>query len=179
MKKYDIIYADPPWQYKDKAMSGKRGVHFKYPVMNISDICKLDVQNICSDNCILFLWSTPPLIKDAFKVIDAWGFEYKTKGFCWVKYNRNIFSVFMGMGNYSRSNTEDCLLGVKGKPKRLNADVRQLIQHPIMKHSMKPPETRDRIVRLMGDIPRIELFSRQKTPGWDVWGNEVKSDITL
>jgi len=83
------------------------------------------------------------------------------------------------MGNWTRSNTEDCLLAIRGKPIRISASVHQIIQSPIGRHSEKPMETKDRIVQLMGDLPRIELFARQKVEGWDCWGNEVESDIEL
>ena len=172
-KKYSIIYADPGWQYKDKANAGKRGAEHKYKCMSVQDICDLPVKDITAENAILFLWVTKPFIFEAEKVIKAWGFEYKTNGFTWIKKNKIADSFFWGMGNWTRSNPEDCLLAVKGKPKRLSAKVHSVVYSPIRAHSQKPDEVRDKIVQLVGDLPRIELFSRQRAPGWDRWGNEV------
>lgn len=112
-------------------------------------------------------------------MIKAWGFEYKTCAFTWIKRNKNINSWFWGMGRYTRANSEICLLATKGNPKRINAGVHSVIDTPIEKHSKKPDEARKRIVELMGDLPRVELFARQKVDGWDSWGNEVESDIAL
>lgn len=147
--------------------------------MNIDDICNLPVKNIASENCVLFLWVTFPTLLDSFKVIEAWGFNYKTVAFVWVKHNKKTPTLFWGMGFWTRANAEICLLATKGKPKRISAKVHQVIISPIEEHSKKPNEIRKRIVDLIGDLPRIELFARQKTDGWDVWGNEVDSDIKL
>lgn len=147
--------------------------------MTIDDICNLPVKNIASENCVLFLWVTFPTLLDSFKVIEAWGFNYKTVAFVWVKHNKKTPTLFWGMGFWTRANAEICLLATKGKPKRISAKVHQVIISPIEEHSKKPNEIRKRIVDLIGDLPRIELFARQKTDGWDVWGNEVDSDIKL
>ena len=172
-KKYQVIYADPPWSYRDKCNAGARGAAFKYDTMTIDDIKALPVQDIADTDCVLFLWATMPLLPEAIDTMKAWGFQYKTVGFTWIKMNKVTPSLFWGMGNWSRSNAELCLLGVKGKPKRIDKGVHSVIQSPIERHSKKPDEARDRIVRLMGDVSRIELFARQQTEGWDVWGNEV------
>lgn len=172
-KKYDIILADPPWTYNDKANAGKRGVIHKYDIMNLMDILKLPVNNIASDNCALFLWCTFPMLQEGLTTIKAWGFNYKTAGFVWIKQNKKKPTPFMGMGNWSRANAEVCLIATKGKPKRISASVRQILESPILTHSEKPPETRDRIVNLLGDLPRIELFARQAAFGWDRWGNQA------
>ena len=172
-KKYNIIHADPPWSYKDKALSGNRGACCKYPVMSIEDICNLPVKDIAGDDCVLFLWVTMPKLNECFKVIEAWGFEYKTSAFTWVKKNKKSGSLFMGMGRWTRANAEICLLATKGKPKRNSASVHSVILSSIEEHSKKPNETRDRIVQLCGDVSRIELFARQYADGWDCWGNEV------
>lgn len=171
-KKYNIIYADPPWTYNDKALAGNRGACCKYPVMSINDIANLPVKDIADDNCILFMWATFPMIKDCFKVIEAWEFGYKTVAFTWVK-KTGLGTWFMGMGNWTRANAEVCLLATKGKPERINAGVRQIVESIPEKHSKKPIEVRDKIVQLCGDLPRIELFAREKVIGWDAWGNEV------
>ena len=123
------------------------------------------------------MWATFPMLREALDVIEAWGFSYKTVAFNWVKQNRNGTGIFMGLGNWTRSNSEICLLATKGHPKRQAADIHQFIISPIEAHSKKPDETRDKIVALMGDLPRVELFARQTSPGWDVWGNEVEPTI--
>ena len=107
-----------------------------------------------------------------------WGFKYKTLAFCWSKHTKNGKKV-SNLGRWTMGNVELCLLGVRGKPKRKIKNIKQLVEAERTKHSKKPEEVRNRIVKLMGDIPRIELFARQKTEGWDVWGNEVESDIEL
>ncbi len=172
-KKYNIIYADPPWSYNDKCNAGNRGAEYKYPCMEVEDIKKLPVNEISEDDCILFVWATFPMLQDGLDTIKAWGFTYKTLGFNWVKRNKKNPSWFWGMGNWTRSNPEVCLIGIKGKPKRISARIHSVIDTPIEGHSKKPNETRKRIVDLCGDIPRIELFARQSVDGWDCWGNEV------
>lgn len=170
-KKYDIIYADPPWRYNNRRCNGACENH--YETMKIKDICDLPVKNLCSDNCVMFLWTTYPMLQEAFKLIESWGFKYKTIGFQWIKQNKSGNGYFFGLGRWTRGNSECCLIATKGKPKRINNSVSQLIVSPIQSHSKKPDETREKIVELMGDLSRIELFARQSTKGWDVWGNEV------
>jgi N6-adenosine-specific RNA methylase IME4 len=171
-KKYQIIYADPPWSYKDKALAGNRGAGCKYPTQSADWINSLPVNQIADKDCLLFLWVTMPKLNECFELIEKWGFEYKTCAFTWVKRNKISPSWFMGMGRWTRANAELCLLATKGNPKRINAGVHSVIDTPIERHSKKPDITRDRIVELVGDLPRIELFSRQLTKGWDVWGND-------
>jgi N6-adenosine-specific RNA methylase IME4 len=172
-KKYNIIYADPAWSYKDKATAGKRGAAFKYPTQTQEWICDLPVNEITDKDCFLFLWVTMPKLNEVMKVIESWGFSYKTCAFTWVKRNKVSPSWFMGMGRWTRANPELCLLATKGKPKRISASVLSVVDEPIERHSKKPDVVKDKIIELCGDLPRIELFARQKTPGWDVWGNEV------
>jgi len=176
-KKYQIIYADPPWSYNDKGCNGACEKHYK--TMKIEDIVNLPVERMSDDNCVLFLWATYPMIKEALRVIDGWGFKYKSIAFQWLKLNKKALTPFYGLGRWTRGNTEPCLIATKGKPTRIAKDVFQLIQEPIRGHSQKPSKVRDEIIRLMGDLPRIELFAREKTEGWDVWGNEVESNIVL
>lgn len=171
--KYNIIYADPPWAYADKALAGNRGACCKYPVMDTDKIGELPVKQIAADDCVLFMWVTMPKLNECFELIKAWGFEYKTCGFVWVKKNKKSDSLFWGMGRWTRANAEICLIATKGKPKRIAANVHSVIMSPIQEHSKKPHETRERIVQLCGDVPRIELFARQYAEGWDCWGNEV------
>lgn len=134
----------------------------------------LPVKDLAADNCVLFLWATYPMLKEALKVIEAWGFKYKSIGFQWVKQNRSGNGYFFGLGRWTRGNTEPCLIAVKGKPQRASNSVSQLIFAPLRAHSQKPDITRDKIRELMGgDQSYIELFARNTAPGWDVWGNEV------
>lgn len=175
--KYQIIYADPAWKYDDKAKAGNRGAESKYDVMELDEICKLPVSDIADEDCVLFLWGTWPQLPSTLRVIHEWGFEYKTVGFVWEKLNNNVNTTFMGMGNWTRANTEFCLIGTKGKPKRIRADISQLIRYPILTHSKKPDIVRMRIVDLCGDLPRIELFARTKVSGWDTWGNDEKLQL--
>tara|TARA_R100000789_G_scaffold82190_1_gene77508 strand:- start:50 stop:583 length:534 start_codon:yes stop_codon:yes gene_type:complete len=172
-KKYNIIYADPPWSYRDKASAGKRGASHKYPTVSEKWLMELFVNDMADEDCTLFLWVTMPKLNIVFEIIKSWGFEYKTCAFTWVKKNKISDSWFMGMGNWTRSNAELCLLATKGKPKRISASVKSVIDSPIERHSKKPNCTRDKIVELCGDLPRIELFAREKVTGWDAWGNEI------
>lgn len=172
--KYQIIYADPPWSYKTWSGKGKkRSAENHYPCMSKKDIQDLPISKLADADCVLFLWVTFPCLEEGLELIKAWGFKYKTCGFCWIKQNKKSDSLFTGMGYWTRSNAEICLIATKGKPKRLNKSVHQVISSKIREHSQKPDETRERIVQLIGDLPRIELFARQYADGWDCWGNEV------
>ena len=174
MKQYQIILADPPWQFATYSAKGQdRSPERHYATMGLKAICALPVSALAAPDCALFLWATFPMLRDAFSVLDAWGFVYKTVAFCWVKQNRKAPTLFTGLGYWTRSNAEICLLATKGRPKRLSASVHQVILSPVERHSKKPDEVRARIVSLMGDLPRVELFARQAAPGWDAWGNEV------
>ena len=173
-RKYNIIYADPPWQYRDKANAGERGAVHKYQVQDLNWIKSLPVKEIAADTCVLFLWITMPQLEQCpWTVMNNWGFTYKTAAFTWVKRNKVADSWFWGMGNWTRSNPELCLMGVKGKPKRASASVHSVCDARVRKHSQKPDEVRENIVKLCGDLPRIELFARESVNGWDAWGNEV------
>jgi len=171
-KKYKIIYADPAWEYDDKALAGNRGAGCKYDLMNIEDIKAMKVNDLADDDSTLFLWVTYPKLQEGLDVIKAWGFKYKTVAFTWIKSNSNG-TFFMGMGRWTRANAEVCLLATKGKPKRLDAGISQIIKTVYNgNHSQKPDVVRQKIIQLVGDIPRIELFARTKIYGWDVWGND-------
>ncbi len=150
-----------------------------YPSMQLGDICNLSVKEITNKDCILFLWATMPCLEQAFQVIKSWGFIYKTVAFTWVKQNKKGWGYYSGLGNWTLANPELCLLAThKTFPKRKRA-IKQLVLSPLREHSRKPDEVRDRIVELVGDLLRIELFAHQKVEGWDCWGNEVESDIEL
>lgn len=180
MKKYQIIYMDPPWAYRDLNMINS-SVTDHYSVMSNDEIAKLPINELADENCALFLWVTMPKLNEVFDIVNRWGgFTYKTCAFSWVKMNKkSTDTYFMGQGRWTRANVELCLLFTKGHPKKISCAVRQLIASPIREHSRKPDETRERIIQLLGNLPRVELFARQKTEGWDVWGNEVESDLNL
>ena len=172
--KFNIIYADPPWQYKVYSKKGiGRSAENHYHTMNIKDIQSLPVKDIAADDCILFLWVTFPCLIEGLSVMESWGFTYKTCGFNWVKKNKKSDSWFMGLGFWTRSNSEVCLIGTRGRPKRFSKSVKQICDARIMEHSKKPDEIRKRIVELCGDLPRIELFAREKSEGWVCLGDEI------
>lgn len=175
-KKYNIVYADPPWRYYvwSRKTGLGRSAERHYPTMSKEDIESLPIPNITEERAVLFLWVTYPCLEQGLQLIKKWGFTYKTCGFSWVKLNKKSETPFIGMGYYTRANNEICLLATKGKPlKRINRAVQQVALLPIEEHSKKPSQIRERIVRLFGDLPRIELFARQHADGWDCWGNEV------
>lgn len=173
-KKYKIIYADPPWQYRVYSKKGKgRSAENHYHTMNIDDIRSLPVGEIADDDCVLFLLITFPCLKEGISVMESWGFTYKTCGFNWVKRNKKKDTYFMGLGFWTRSNSEVCLIGTKGHPKRVSKAVPQVCDARVMEHSRKPSEVRERIVELCGDVPRIELFAREAVKGWDCFGDEI------
>lgn len=179
-KKYSVIYADPPWQFKAYSAKGMgRSAEKHYPTMDIEAIKDLPVSELADKDCALFLWVTFPCLREGLAVLESWGFTYKTAAFVWVKQNKKADSLFWGLGYWTRANAEVCLLATRGNPSRVSAGVHQVILSHIEEHSRKPQEARERIVRLMGDVPRIELFARTKPEGWDVWGNEVNSDIFM
>ena len=172
-KKYKIIYADLPLTYKDKALAGNRGAGCKYDLMSDEELLHLPVSEIADKDCVLFLWATFPKIQECLNCIKAWGFEYKTVAFTWIKKSKNGRN-FIGMGGWTRANSEIVLLATKGKPHRINAGISQIIETQIKEHSKKPDIIRTRIVQLLGDLPRIELFARTLAHGWDTHGNDEK-----
>ena len=173
-KKYNIIYCDPAWYFKTYSNKGnKRSALQHYNCLNINDIYNLPVHTISDNDCILLIWVIDPMLPEAIETIKRWGFKYKTVAFTWVKENKKSDGYFTGLGYWTRANPEMCLLATKGKPKRLSKAVKQLIISKRQEHSKKPDEIRDRIIQLCGDLPRIELFARQKVKGWDYWGDQV------
>lgn len=182
--KFDILYSDPPWRYADKGCNG--AAEKQYSTMTLAEIKALPVKDIASDNCVLFMWATWPLLPLQLPVISAWGFDYKSVAFVWLKCNRQKGEAdqmrmfpdqqldhFYGLGRWTRGNTEMCLLATRGKPKRASKDVDQVIYAPVGRHSEKPAEARQRIVQLMGDRPRLEMFARRVAPGWQCAGNGI------
>jgi len=178
-KKYSIILADPPWKYRQGKSMGTNfqgAADAEYPCMDYKEIALLPIKDITNNNCILFLWVTMPMLKEGIFVLESWGFEYKTVAFSWLKTNINQMGMFFGIGYYTKSNLEICLLGTKGRAHTLVKDntVSQVIITPKTKHSKKPKEAKDKIMQLVGNEPiKIELFSREKAEGWDCIGNEI------
>lgn len=176
--KYSVIMADPPWHYDNRGTRAAAAKH--YPTLKRGDLVHLPVQNHAADRCALFLWATWPNIKTALTVMDAWGFKYKTLAWEWFKTNQAGDKFIMGLGNYSRSNPEPCLLGFRGKPIPVkNKSVKAWITAPRRGHSRKPDQQYENIELLYPEVPKLELFATQQWPGWDVWGNEVDSTIDL
>lgn len=175
-----VILADPPWSYKTWSAKGTgRSAEQHYNTMSIDDIAALPVSELCAPDCVLFMWATWPTLKDSFKVIEGWGFEYKTCAFDWMKANVSTLDLFpdpksadMKLGHWTRSNSEPCLLGTRGKPKRLDAGVRMGIIESARQHSRKPDTVYERIERLVAG-PYVELFARTQRQKWLSWGNQT------
>lgn len=182
-KKYQVIYADPPWSYYNDMTVNPDCTTIKgmrrppYPVMSSSDIANLPVSSIAEEDAILFIWTTDYHLDKCLNIINSWGFEYKTMGFVWQKLNKQGKPVCF-MGAYTmKSGVELCLLATRGKHAHKMVEkhnIRSLIQSPRLHHSKKPDEIRDRITELVGsDKSKIELFARDKFEGWDCWGNQI------
>lgn len=183
---YRAILADPPWRFETYNEKGRlkcpdwrtaKGMPMHYRTMSIDEICALPVTNLAAEDSVLLIWICWPMLIDALRVIHEWGFSYKTCGFSWFK--GDILPLFpddmrgqMGCGYWTRANSEVCLLATRGKPKRVNADVRQAILEPRRQHSRKPDCIHERIERLVAG-PYLELFARQRRPNWDCWGNQI------
>ncbi|OJU08709.1 MAG: DNA methyltransferase [Clostridiales bacterium 43-6] len=173
--KFNCIYADPPWQYKVYSKKGQgRSAENHYGTMSKDDIYSLPVSDIADDDCVLFLWVTFPCLLEGLETLKRWGFNYKTLGFCWVKRcKKQTHKWFWGLGFWTRANPEICIIGIKGNPKRISKAVHSVVDTPIEQHSKKPDVVRNRIVELLGNIPRIELFARSECDGWMCLGNEI------
>jgi N6-adenosine-specific RNA methylase IME4 len=183
---YGAILADPPWHFKfwwgghearKPAGSRRDEVGPPYQTMKEDELSSLPVGELAAPDCVLFLWTCWPTIEQSLRILNRWGFEFKTCAFAWMKADPyRLFAddktPYAGMGYWTRANTEPCLLATRGHPKRLNADVRQGIIAPRREHSRKPEGVHERIERLVAG-PYLELFARQRRPGWDCWGNEV------
>ncbi len=167
---YSLIYADPPWPFGVWNVNKcRRHVSYHYSVMTLPQIAALPVADLAARDAALLLWVTMPNLPDCIDVMRAWGFQFKTCAFSWVKINKANGKPRLGLGFYTRANNELCLLGIRGKPlKRQSRSVEQMVIEPMREHSRKPDCVRDRIVELFGDIPRVELFARQRVAGWDV-----------
>lgn len=179
---FEIIEADPCWKYG--VQGGRGGADKHYETMELHELVMLPVEKLAAENAILLLWATWPLMPHAFALMKAWGFKFKNCGFIWAKTNKISPTPFVGLGHWTRGNSEVCFLGVRGKPTRIDAAVQQLIIDdlvvtPIGEHSEKPDEVKNRIIRLVGDVPAIELFARRRTPGFECWGNEGDPTVEL
>lgn len=181
-KQYAVIYADPPWAYSDKGFGKRPGDNAvkgsfapeagRYNTMTLNEIKTLPIKQISLPNAALLLWATSPLLPEALETIAAWGFKFKTVAFCWSKIT-NTGKEVANLGQWTMGNVELCLLGTKGAPKRLDRTVRQLVIAERVEHSRKPEEVRQRIEKIFGEVPRIELFARRESSGWDAWGDEI------
>jgi len=169
--RYNIIYADPPWTYRNQGVNGAAAK--KYPQLTDKALVTLPVGNIAAEDSACFMWVTFPKLKEGLSVLRSWGFRFKTVAFVWVKYNLRVNTLFMGGGYYTRANCEVCFLGVKGNLPRVSRSVHSVIMSRRQRHSRKPGVTRKRIVKLYGDVPRIELFATQRSPGWASTGYDV------
>jgi N6-adenosine-specific RNA methylase IME4 len=173
---YGVIYADPPWSFRTWSNKGTgRSAISHYDCLDFPALAALPVAQLAAPNCVLFLWAPDPFLPRAFDLISAWGFEYKTVGFYWVKLNatpKHDADYFTGLGHWTRANPEQCLLATRGKPRRQAKDVRRLVVERRREHSRKPDCVRERIERLVPG-PYLELFARQTTDGWDCWGDQV------
>lgn len=192
MKKYNVIYADPAWEYGSKELYGdktngsdKRDNRFRsidriYPTMSIQQIKSLPIKEITDTNCACFMWVTDSHLKQGIEVMEAWGFKYKTVAFVWLK-KTSTGKTVLNFAPHTLKSTEICLLGIKGSMKNYKKcnNIRQLIEAERKEHSRKPNEARIRIKNLYPDAEMIELFAREKHEGWDVWGNEVEDSIKL
>jgi N6-adenosine-specific RNA methylase IME4 len=178
--RYRVILADPPWQWRawNPATGGQRGPERHYPTMGTAAICALPVGGLAAPDSALLLWATWPMLPDALAVIRAWGFVYKSLAWIWVKLRRRGLGYHMGLGYYTRANSEPCLLATRGRVPVRAHDVLAVITAPVMAHSRKPDEQYAKAERLFAG-PYCELFARRRRLGWAVWGNEVESDLAL
>ncbi len=186
---YGAILADPPWRFatwnKQTAVQARgststyKASSAHYSTLSTQEIAALPVSELAAEDACLFMWISWPMLIDAMDLIEAWGFKYKTCGFDWMKAHagqldmlRDDTDALMGMGYWTRANTEPCLLATRGKPKRLSAAVRQGIIEPRREHSRKPDCVHGRIEQLVAG-PYLELFARAPRKSWDVWGNQT------
>lgn len=181
MKKYNIIYADPPWQFNNKNTGGsmKSGAESQYPTMSIEQLKALDVPSICADDCVLVMWWVGSQPQEAIDLCKAWGFTIKNmNGFVWRKLTKKLLPFF-GMGFWTRAGSESAIIAVRGKPKPASHSVRAVFDAVAGRHSEKPDIARQKVIELCGDLPRLEMFARCAPEGWDVFGNEAPNSISI
>jgi N6-adenosine-specific RNA methylase IME4 len=173
-KHFGTIYVDPPWRYATYSEKGReRSPDKHYECMPYDELLKLPVSNLAAKNSMLLMWCVDPMLPQAIKLMETWGFKYKTIGFCWAKLNKKSGGFFTGLGYWTRANPELCILGTRGAPKRLSKSVKRLVVSPRREHSRKPDEIYSHIEKLVGG-PYLELFGRTERPGWTTWGNETQ-----
>lgn len=179
MKKYEIIYADPAWQYKTKENLAKKSIlngkiNSHYETMTIAELECLPMDSISDKNCMLFMWVVSPMLDDGIDLMKKWGFKYSTIAFIWHKQRTNP-------GHYTMSECEICIVGRRGKipTPRGARNVRQFLSEMRGNHSAKPNEIRNRIELMFPTQSKLEMFARQSAEGWDAWGNEVEDSIDL
>lgn len=169
---YQAVVADPPWSWESWSKTNQtRAAENHYAVMADGGIKALPVADLAAPDCVLFMWAINTMLPQALETMEEWGFSFKTIAFTWAKLNPSSVGYHMGLGFWSRQNTESVLLGTRGKPKRIGRDVRQLIVSPRRSHSQKPEEFYSSVERLVPG-PYVDLFSRQSRLGWDAWGLE-------
>jgi N6-adenosine-specific RNA methylase IME4 len=178
--KYGCILADPPWAFETfnnkTGTTPHRGAEDHYAVLSTADIAKLPVADMAAKDCALFMWVVDSHLDEALELGKAWGFAFKTRAFTWRKLTQDGTAARIGMGYWTRKQTEMCWLFTKGKPARISKGVREIIDAPRREHSRKPDEQYARIEALVGG-PYLELFARQRWPGWDVWGNQTEKFV--
>jgi len=177
MKQYDVIYADPAWQYRNKKTGGshKSGAGQHYPTLSVEEICALPVRQLGRQASVCFLWVTVPMLDEGRRVLAAWGYAYKTLH-VWHKTGRS------GLGYWWRGEAELLLFGVRGQVKAFRMQEPNVLAHPVLRHSEKPDAFRRKVERAAdkaGLADRIELFARVHPTGWDVWGHDVAGSINL
>lgn len=178
---FTVLLADPPWAYQNSRNHRTSDGGTPYSQMSNDDLCALPVASIAAKDSALFLWATQPKLPEALAVMAAWGFKFTTVAFTWVKTEPNG-GVYSGIGHWTAGNCEIVLFGKRGHPQRAARDVKQVVVAPMTVHSRKPDEVHRRIERLMGDVPRIELFARRRVPGWvcvgnEITGNDIREDL--
>ena len=178
--KYSIIYADPPWKFSNRRTGGSMtsGSEAQYKsVMSVEDLFAMPVKDICAPDCVLCMWWVGTHAVEAQMVAKVWGFQVVTMtGFVWNKLTKKNALPCFGMGKWTRAGAECCLIATRGKPERVSASVYSVVTAKVRKHSQKPDEVRERIVKLCGDLPRLEMFGRAGGAGWDIWGNEIAEE---
>lgn len=170
---FGLINADPPWRFKlhNEETGAKKSAQGAYDCMSLEDIKRMPVGVLAADDCVLLLWTTHPMIPQALEVMEAWGFEYKTSG-VWSKRNHETGKLAMGTGYLLRCASEPFLVGTRGKPK-VTRSTRTVIEGKRREHSRKPEEAFEMMEKWVPNVPRIELFSRQRREGWTTWGDET------
>lgn len=181
MGKYNVIYADPPWSYSNFQGKGSYygDVSRHYKTLSLDELKELPIKELANENCVMFMWATFPNLKEAIELLEHWGFKYKTTAFVWVKVDKTGRPRTDGLGFYTNSNAEIVLIGKRGKLVRESKSVKQIVMAQKRGHSRKPQGVYVRIEEMYGNVPRIELFARNRREGWDAWGDEVPDETQM